>query len=104
MYILIVASEGNYFAAFKVPLDDRFSEKVPETKRWTPEMVRENFPNLGMVIDLTKASPGRFYDENMAFSTHNISYAKHACEGTGTCSPPPSLFIPSSSSSILSSI
>ena len=53
------ASDGNYFAAFKVPLDARFDEKVPEGARWTPAMIRENYPNLGMMIDLTKASPGK---------------------------------------------
>ena len=45
-----------------MPLDDRFDAAVPEASRWNVEMVRQAFPNLGLVIDLTKARSGRFYD------------------------------------------
>ena len=31
-------------------------------ERWTVTDVIAGFPGLGLVIDLTKAEPGRFYD------------------------------------------
>jgi mRNA-capping enzyme len=74
-------AEGCNFAAFKVPLDDRFTGNLPEKAVWTPTQAREKYPELGFVIDLTKALPGRFYDQEKEFVTHKIRYQKHPCEG-----------------------
>ena len=36
--------------------------QVPENKRWSVKIANERFPDVGYIIDLTKADQNRFYD------------------------------------------
>eukprot|EP00039_Didymoeca_costata_P002828 m.62931 g.62931 ORF g.62931 m.62931 type:complete len:669 (+) comp11545_c0_seq1:286-2292(+) len=76
----IEADDGNFFLAFKTPLDDRFT--VKEEFLWNPNSVleanKEHECKLGLVIDLTKTKVGARYDPK-AFT--GCEYVKVECEG-----------------------
>ncbi|XP_014251791.1 mRNA-capping enzyme-like isoform X1 [Cimex lectularius] len=78
---------GDYFFAFKTPLDSKYDGQVPESARFTPEMLIMSTSNwkkrIGLWIDLTNTS--RYYDMNKVTNGYNdgkkIIYEKIECRG-----------------------
>ncbi|XP_063703716.1 mRNA-capping enzyme-like [Culicoides brevitarsis] len=77
------------FLAFKTPLCDRFSSKMPEECLFTPKMLLQIMKSykvkLGLWIDLTNTN--RFYDRSEV-ETNDCKYIKLTCRGHGETPSP----------------
>ncbi|KAH7966750.1 hypothetical protein HPB49_019192 [Dermacentor silvarum] len=69
---------GTRFVAFKVPLRESISSRVPASKRFTPQELLQRLYGLGLVIDLTCTN--RYYDPESLVS-RGILHAKIMCVG-----------------------
>ncbi|XP_050044686.1 uncharacterized protein [Dermacentor andersoni] len=69
---------GTRFIAFKVPLRESISSRVPPSKRFTPNELLQRIYGLGLVIDLTCTN--RYYDPESLIS-RGILHAKIMCVG-----------------------
>lgn len=77
------------FLAFKTPLCDKFSSKMPEECLFTPKMLLQIMKSykvkLGLWIDLTNTN--RFYDRSEVDS-QECKYIKLTCRGHGETPSP----------------
>lgn len=64
--------------AFKVPLSEKLNKGLPETQRFSPNVLIAACPNLSLVIDLTNTY--RYYDKK-EFTSKSIQYEKICVPG-----------------------
>ncbi|XP_033611517.1 RNA/RNP complex-1-interacting phosphatase isoform X6 [Cryptotermes secundus] len=69
---------GTRFISFKVPLKHTLCKSLHDSERFTPEMLMEQCPKLGLVVDLTNTS--RYYNGEV-FKSKGIQYKKIYCPG-----------------------
>lgn len=69
---------GTRFISFKVPLKHTLCQNLDDSERFTPEMLMEQCPKLGLVVDLTNTN--RYYDAGV-FKSKGIQYKKIHCPG-----------------------
>ena len=54
---------GTRFVPFKTPLDSKFDANVPKSLYWKPETILAKFPEIKLIINLTKTD--RYYDSTL---------------------------------------
>lgn len=69
---------GTRFICFKVPLKQTLCDGLQDNERFTPEMLMEQCPKLGLVVDLTNT---RRYYNGEVFMSRGIRYKKIHCPG-----------------------
>ncbi|XP_063221605.1 RNA/RNP complex-1-interacting phosphatase [Bacillus rossius redtenbacheri] len=69
---------GTRFIAFKVPLKDALCRGLGQQERFTPSLLLEHVPRLGLVIDLTNTS--RYYS-SQELECQGVAYQKLDCPG-----------------------
>lgn len=69
---------GTHFISFKVPLKEGLVRDLEQKERFTPQVLMESVPNLGLVIDLTNTD--RYYN-GKDFLGQGIRYEKIFCRG-----------------------
>jgi atypical dual specificity phosphatase len=69
------------FVCFKVPFKEEINRNLPPEKRFYLDDLFEQYPSLGMVVDLTKTT--RYYDSKI-ITARNIKYEKIFMAGQGS--------------------
>ncbi|XP_065157820.1 RNA/RNP complex-1-interacting phosphatase isoform X1 [Atheta coriaria] len=77
---------GTSFVPFKVPLKQAICNNLPNDQWFTPKDVLEQLPQLKLVINLTNAGHGRYY-QFKDFVDQGVKVEQIMCEGRGTLPP-----------------